>query len=122
VTDATVKHVDEMKAYGRGVFVTVGAELGISSFGINIERWPPNATEHPEHDEAGVGQEEVYTVLAGFATLRVGDEEYALEPGVFARVGPGERRQLLAGPDGAEVLCLGAIPGRPFKPSGPAAR
>ena len=34
------------------------------------------------------GQEEVYTVLEGKATLTVGGEEHELEPGVFARVGP----------------------------------
>jgi hypothetical protein len=111
-----------MDALGRGVFVTVGRALGVTSFGINVERWPPNADGHPEHDEATSGQEEVYAVLEGSAVLRVGDEEHLLEPGVFARVGPGVRRKLLAGPEGAAVLCLGAIPGEPFRPSGPAAR
>jgi mannose-6-phosphate isomerase-like protein (cupin superfamily) len=122
VADVVIKRLDEMRAYGRGVFVTVGNDLGVSSFGINVERWHPNAQEHPEHDETGVGQEEVYLVLRGSATLRVGEEEFALEPGTFARVGPAERRKLLPGPDGADVLCLGGIPGEPFRASGPAAR
>ena len=55
------------------MFVAIRDELGISSFGINIERWPPNATK------------------------------------------------LLAGPDGLTVLCLGAVPGGKYRPSGPTA-
>lgn len=121
MTDVTVKHLDAMKSYGQGVFVTVGAELGTSSFGVNVERWPPGATDHPEHDEAESGQEEVYFVFAGSATLHVGDERHELPPGTFARVGPRERRKLVAGPEGVHVLCLGGIPGRPFRPNRPAA-
>ena len=38
--------------------------------------------EHfPEHDQPDDGQEEVYTALAGSATLTAGGEEYRLEPG-----------------------------------------
>ena len=85
MTDVTVKHLDTMKAYGQGVFVTVGAELGTSSFGINVERWPPGATDYPEHDEAASGQEEVYFVFAGSATLRVGDEYHSCQRPVRAR-------------------------------------
>ena len=121
MTDVTVKHLDTMKAYGQGVFVTVGAELGTSSFGINVERWPPGATDYPEHDEAASGQEEVYFVFAGSATLCVGDEYHELPTGTFARVGARERRKLIPGSEGVELLCLGGIPGEPFRPSGPAA-
>jgi mannose-6-phosphate isomerase-like protein (cupin superfamily) len=117
--DVTIRRLDEMSAYGRGVFVTVGADLGITSFGINVERWPACSNEYPEHDETGVGQEEVYLVLRGSATLRAGGEEYPLEPGTFARVGPRQVRKLLPGPEGADVLCLGGIPGEAFRPSGP---
>ncbi len=122
MSDLTVKRLDDMEALGRGVFVTVGRSLGVSSFGINVERWPAHADGHPEHDESSSGQEEVYAVLEGSAVLRVGDHEHLLEPGVYARVGPGERRKLMPGPEGATVLCLGAVPGEPFRPSGPAAR
>ena len=101
------------------MFVTVGADLGITSFGINVERWPACSNGYPEHDETGVGQEEVYLVLRGSATLRAGGEEYPLEPGTFARVGPRQVRKLLPGPEGADVLCLGGIPGEAFRPSGP---
>jgi hypothetical protein len=51
MADVTLKRLEEFPAFGKGVFVAIRDELGISSFGINIERWPPNATDHPEHDE-----------------------------------------------------------------------
>jgi hypothetical protein len=119
--DVRVKRLDEMRAYGRGVFVTVGDELGISSFGINVERWPANCDRHPEHDEAEVGQEEIYLPLTGACYLIADDEEFRLEPGTFARVGPAQRRRIVTRDEPVDLLCLGGIPGEPFRPSGPAA-
>jgi quercetin dioxygenase-like cupin family protein len=120
--DVTVRRLDELPAYGRGVFQPVAVPLGVKSFGMNIMRWPPHSSAHPEHDERGSGQEEVYLVLSGSGRLVVGSEEIALERGVVVRVGPDERRQLLTDDDALEVLCLGAVPGAPFRGSGPAHR
>jgi len=44
----------------------------------------------------------------------VGGEEYELEPGTFARVGPGETRKLITRDEGARVLAIGAIPGEVY--------
>jgi len=121
MADVTLKRLEEFPAYGKGVFVAIRDELGISSFGINIERWPPNATDHPEHDELESGQEEVYIVLEGDGVLVVDGAEHRLVENLFVRIGPAERRKLLAGPDGLTVLCLGAVPGGTYRPSGPTA-
>jgi hypothetical protein len=121
MADVTLKRLEEFPAYGKGVFVAIRDELGISSFGINIERWPPNAIDHPEHDELDSGQEEVYIVLEGAGLLVVDGEEHQLVENLFVRVGPSERRKLLAGPNGLTVLCLGAVPGSEYRPSGPTA-
>jgi uncharacterized cupin superfamily protein len=118
-TDVTVKRLDDMAAYGRGVFVPVAKELGISSFGINVERWPANCDDHPEHDEAESGQEEIYVPLSGSCVLVADDEEFPLEPGVFVRVGAGQRRRIVTREEPVVLLCLGGIPGEPFRPSGP---
>jgi quercetin dioxygenase-like cupin family protein len=120
--DFTVRRLDELPAYGDGVFQPVAVPLGVTSFGMNIMRWPPHSSGHPEHDERKSGQEEIYLVLSGSGRLVVGGEEIALEQGVVVRVGPGERRQMLADDDGLEVLCLGAVPGEAFRGSGPAHR
>jgi uncharacterized cupin superfamily protein len=119
--DVSVKRIDEMQAHGRGIFVTVGNQLGISSFGINVERWPADCDRHPEHDEAGSGQEEIYLPLSGSCVLIADGEEFLLEPGVFARVGAGQRRRIVTRDDPVDLLCIGGIPGEVFRASGPAA-
>ena len=91
--------------------------LGVSSFGINVERWPAHSDGHPEHDEGTTGQEEVYFCLSGSATLRADGAEYDLRPGVFARVSPGVTRQIVTNEEPVEVLCLGGVPGGAYPAS-----
>jgi glyoxylate utilization-related uncharacterized protein len=117
--DVTIKRLDELPAHGQGVFIAARDALGVSSFGINIERWPPNDTGHPEHDELESGQEEVYFVVEGSATLIVDGEEHLLDRLMFARVGAASRRKIISGPHGVTLLCLGAVPGGAYTPSGP---
>jgi mannose-6-phosphate isomerase-like protein (cupin superfamily) len=82
---------------------------------MQLLRFPPNTDGYPEHDHSDGGQEEVYIVIEGRAHLRAGDEEHDLEPGVFARVGPNERRTITTGDEGAVILALGGIPGKPYE-------
>jgi uncharacterized cupin superfamily protein len=77
---------------------------------------PANFSHYPEHDQTHDDQEEVYTVLSGQATLHVGGEEFALEPGLFARVGATERRKLTTGEVPARILAMGATPGKVYEP------
>jgi uncharacterized cupin superfamily protein len=116
----TVRHLDDLESAGRGTFVRVGAGLGVTSFGINVERWPAACDDHPEHDEGGSGQEEVYVVLSGSAVLLAGGAEHELRPGVFARVAPGVRRQIVTREEPVELLCLGGVPGGVYASRGPA--
>ena len=113
--DVTVKRLEDMEAGFRGGFVKARAELGVTSFGMQVLEFPPDATGHPEHDHAEDGQEEVFVVLRGSGRLLVGGEEHALEPDVFVRVGPAERRKLVSGPQGMRVLALGGTPGRAYE-------
>ena len=78
--------------------------------------FPPNATTYPEHDHTHDGQEEIYTALSGAATLIAGGQEHRLEPGVFARVGPAEKRKIVTGDAPAQILALGGMPGRAYEP------
>ncbi len=91
MADVTVKRLDEFEAIFGGGYRRVRAGLGVSSFGLAVMDLPPGFTQYPEHDHGGDGQEEVYTVLVGNATLTVGEDDYELEAGVFARVGPRRR-------------------------------
>jgi uncharacterized cupin superfamily protein len=114
--DVTVKRVEDFEAIFGGGFRRVRAGLGVTSFGISVMDLPPNFKVFPEHDQRHDDQEEVYTPLSGRVTLRVGGEEYELEPGVFARVGAAEKRKLITGDEPARVLAMGAMPGKVYEP------
>jgi uncharacterized cupin superfamily protein len=116
MADVTVKRLEEFEAIFGGGFRRVRAGLGISSFGLSVMDFPPGFSQYPEHDHGHDGQEEVYTVLAGSATLTVGGIDYQLEPGIFARVGSLEARKLTTGDEGARVLAIGASPGKLYEP------
>lgn len=116
MADVTVRELDEFEAIFGGGMRRVRAGLGVSSFGIQVIELPPNFDMYPDHDHSHDEQEEVYTPLSGRATLQVGDSSFELEPGVFARVGPGEKRKLITGESGARLLCLGGVPGEAYEP------
>ena len=119
MADVTVKRLDEFEAIFGGGFLRVRAGLGVSSFGIAVMDLPPNFSDYPEHDQAHDNQEEVYGLISGRATLRVGGEggeEIALEPGVWVRVGMHEKRKILTGGEPAQVLAVGGSPGAVYDP------
>jgi uncharacterized cupin superfamily protein len=115
MADVTVKQLEDFDtAYG-GVMKRIRAGLGVRSFGMQVFDLPPNLDAYPEHDHSEDGQEEVYIVLEGAATLEAGGEQHELRPGVFARVGAGERRKLITGEEPARVLALGGTPDAAFE-------
>jgi uncharacterized cupin superfamily protein len=89
--------------------------LGVSSFGMQVERLPPHYEGYEEHDETESDQEEIYTLIEGSARLLVGGEEHALRPGVFARVGPSTRRKIVTDEEPALLLCLGGRSGKVYE-------
>lgn len=115
MADVTIKRLDEFEAIFGGGMRRVRAGLGVSSFGMQVIELPPHADMYPEHDHTHDEQEEVYFVLSGRATLQVAGDEHTLEPGIFARVGPLERRKIVTGDEGARILALGATPGRAYE-------
>jgi uncharacterized cupin superfamily protein len=115
MADVTVKRVDDFETYFLGSMRKARSGLGVTSFGMQILELGPNEGRYPEHDHSESGQEEVYVVLEGAATLRAGGSEYELEPGVMARVGPGETRKLVTGDSRARILALGGTPGKAFE-------
>lgn len=110
--DVTVKHIDELESYeGKGRFLFARRGLEITSFGVNVQRWPAGYADYPDHDHTKDGQEEVYFVVDGSVTLDTSEGPFELVPGTFARVGPGVRRKLLPGADGVTLISLGGQPG-----------
>lgn len=109
--DYTAKRIDEMEAAYGGGFVKARAELGVTSFGMQVIQMPPGFSDYPEHDHTESGQEEVFLALKGSGWIEIGGERVDLEPGLFVRVGPQPRRKVYAGPDGIQMLALGGVPG-----------
>ncbi len=112
--DVTVKRVEDFDTPNGGGFCRARASLGVSSFGMQVENFPPHFDQYPEHDHSGDGQEEVYTVLSGSATLHAGGEQHHLEPGVFVRVAPSVTRKITTGDEGARMLAIGGTPGQAY--------
>jgi mannose-6-phosphate isomerase-like protein (cupin superfamily) len=117
MADVTIKQFDELASYNEeGRFRYAGKSLGVSSWGMNILKLPAQWSDYPDHDHLKDGQEEVYLVLEGSAQLNAGTETFSLEPGLLARVGPGQKRKIVPGPNGVTLLALGGTPGKAYAP------
>lgn len=116
MADVTVKRLEDFEAIFGGGFRRVRAGLGVTSFGIAVMEIPPNFKHFPEHDQSHDAQEEVYTALSGSGTLVVAGEEHPLEPGVWIRVGPDEKRKVVTADEAVQVLALGGTPGQVYEP------
>jgi len=114
MADYTLRRIDEMEGSFGGGLKKVRAELGVSSFGVQVVELPPNFSDYPEHDHAGDGQEEVYATLNGSGEIEVDSERIAISPELIVRVGPACRRKLYSGPEGLRVLAMGAVPGQAY--------
>jgi hypothetical protein len=118
--DATIKRVDEMETFYGGLVTRARAELGVTSWGMQLFSYPAGFDGYPNHNHAegtvDPGQEELYLPLAGSGTLQLGGEEHQLEPGVWARVGMDQLRRLVPGTDGLKIVVLGGTPGKAFVP------
>jgi mannose-6-phosphate isomerase-like protein (cupin superfamily) len=112
----SVKRIDEMEAaYGGGMRLARAA-LGVAAFGMQIEEFPPNFDQYPEHTHAEDGQEEVYIVLRGSAEIEIDGDRIPLDTETFVRVGPGVKRRIFSGPQGARILAIGGVPGAAYEP------
>lgn len=114
MSDYTAKRIDEMEAAYGGGFVKARAELGVSSFGMQVIQLPPDEDRYPLHDHADDGQEEVFVVLSGSGWMEIDDARIELDREMMVRVGPAPKRKLLAGPEGLRVLALGGVPGQAY--------
>ncbi len=111
----TVMRIDDMQtAFGGGMRLA-RASLGVESFGMQIEEFPPNFDKYPEHSHSEDGQEEVYIVLGGSAEIEIEGERFPLDNETMARVGPGVSRRIFPGPEGVRILALGAVPGAAYE-------
>lgn len=119
---AELKRIEEIAAYAGanatpGIrFRPAGRALGVTAWGMNVLEIDAGCTRYPEHDHQKDGQEEVYVVLRGSATMQVAGTELQLEPGTMVRVPPAEKRKIVPGPSGVTVLAIGSTPGQAYPP------
>ncbi len=114
MNEPTVLHIDDIEgAYG-GVFKPVGSTLGVTAFGVNVHEYQQGHDQYPEHDHAGDGQEEVYVVISGQATLTIDGADHPMRAGSIAYVPSGHKRRFTT-PDGSvQILAIGGTPNAPF--------
>lgn len=100
--------VDLMAAYpGFGEMLSYTGALGAEQVALTWRRMPPDTGGRGSYGHRHRTQEELYLVLAGTVTAKVGDDEFALGPGDALRVAPQAFRSLHNdGPGDAElVIC-----------------
>ena len=114
MSDYAVKRIDEMEAIVRGSFKKARAELGVSSFGIQVIDMPPNVDAYPEHDHSQDGQEEVYVAMRGGGEIEIDGERHPIDPETMVRVSAGTKRKLYPGDEGMRVLVIGGVPGEAY--------
>jgi mannose-6-phosphate isomerase-like protein (cupin superfamily) len=113
--DVTVKSIDDMEGIHGGLARRARAELGVTAWGMQVLTLPADWDSYPNHnhspDAFDPNQEEVYIPLSGTATLVADGSEFELRPGMMARVGPDQLRQILPGPEGIRLVAIGGAPG-----------
>jgi mannose-6-phosphate isomerase-like protein (cupin superfamily) len=80
--------------------------LGLEQSGLTYQRIPPGYRFPYGHTHRT--QEEVYVVVRGSGRMKVGDEIVEVRELDAVRVPPGTWRGYEAGPDGLELLVIGA--------------
>lgn len=122
MSDVQIKQIAEVEPYSgpnvrEGIkFRPVGRALGVSAWGMNVIEIAPGTSTYPEHDHSGDGQEEVFLVVRGSATLRTGEEEHRVGEGTLVRIGPAEKRKWIPGDAGVVLVGVGATPGKAYEP------
>jgi Cupin domain len=111
----TVKRIDEMEAVYGNAFKRARAELGVEAFGLQVIDIPPNATQYPEHDHSGDGQEEVFVALRGSGEIEIDGERHPFDADTMVRVGPGVMRKIWPGDAGLRVVAIGGVPGAVYE-------
>lgn len=117
----SIKHRDDfevMEGSGEATWRLARKALGTAAFGFNLVEIAPGG-QIPEHDEEGSGQHELYVILDGEATLRIGGEEHAASAGTFASIEPSPSRTILNRSDApVTALLIGVDPSGGYEPPG----
>jgi uncharacterized cupin superfamily protein len=120
--ELTIRKIDQVEHYQgpntiAGIrFRPAGRAAGVTAFGMNVLEIDAGCTGYPEHDHVKDGQEEVYVVLDGSATLVTGEGRSVIGRGTIVRVPAGTKRKFLPGDEGVTLLAIGGTPGQAYQP------
>ena len=117
-TVAQLDEIDEISD-GRCPSRPIRYHFGITSFGINA--WTGHQVGDRiinEHDEAEVGEEELYLVQRGRARFELDGESIDAPADTFVFVRPGAKRAAFAEEAGTTIIALGGTPGKAYQPTG----
>jgi hypothetical protein len=115
---ATIEEIEEVSD-GRRPLRPIRSHFGIRSFGINA--WTGSDAGDQiinEHDETGLGQEELYLVQSGRARFELDGERVEASVGAFVFVPPAVKRTAFAEEPGTTIIAIGATPGEVYQPAG----
>lgn len=90
---ATKTDVDSVVPEEWGGMWFLKGQLDTDHLGFSILELEPGG-KGKEHDETGTGQEEIYYVVAGTATIELDEETVTVGEDEAIRLDPGERRQI----------------------------
>ena len=79
--------------------------LNCEHCGVSYVRYGPGVKAHGHRHKR---QEEIYVLIHGSAEMKVGDDVIELKPWHAVRVPPHVMRGIKGGPEGAEVIAVGA--------------
>ena len=80
--------------------------LGLQNSGVSYQRMAPNLRLPFGHKHRN--QEEIYVLVGGSVRIKLEDEVVDLKPFDAVRVSKDTMRGLESGPDGAELIAIGA--------------
>ncbi|WP_415381229.1 cupin domain-containing protein [Halosimplex sp. TS25] len=103
----TKANYEDVDAVGGGLHF-LRDELDCENLGVSLLECEPGWEGKP-HDHADDGQEEVYVLVEGEATVTVDGEDVEMSEGDALRIAPEERRQIENG-DGESTFVLAGAP------------
>ncbi len=115
MVDVTVASFEEMEPIFDGIARRARASLGVTGWGMQLMTLPRTGTAIRITTMTRASttpiRRRMYIPLQGSGLLRVDDEVFELRPGMMARVGPEQLRQVEPGGEGIQFVALGAVPG-----------
>ena len=112
MADYTVQNLkqleDQAPKFGmEGIEFRMGrVPLELENLGLSYQRLAPNFRLPFGHTHKQ--QEEVYVIVNGSARIKLDDDVVDLKPWDAVRVHKGTMRSIEAGPEGAEIIAVGA--------------